>query len=155
MSKLYRKQQGIGLLELLLAISIISVMTIMAVSYYQSTSRAQRLAQATAMVSDIYSASKDYSKTGGTISINNMIDAGLLTNYYLTDPWDGDVTAKRDGSQVEIQLKTVPGDACDALQTRVEKTLSSSSESAACGTRKIFKKRPPKVTTFTVYYDLY
>lgn len=147
---MWSRQRGIGLLELMLSLSILSIITVMSVSYYQSASRSQRLAQATAMISDIYAAAKDFVKfSTEDMSIEKMVDAGLLTTYYETNPWGGDNEASLKDSSLTIKMEGLRHDPCQSLKNRIKQTISSDKEKASCiGSKK-------RLRNFTVRYELY
>ena len=145
-----RRQKGIGLLELMLTISILSVMLILSVAYYQSVSSSQKITQANAMIADIYAASKDYVKTPDANKLGLIVleTSGLLSNYYTYNPWGGIFKVDPDGVGVRISMTNVNEDDCIKLQSRIEQTLTSSNETSS-------NTQMCAQNVFTVYYDLY
>lgn len=154
------RQTGIGLLELMLVIVLAGVITIMSVSYFQTVTANQKITQANAMIADIYTASKDYVKSQGTGStgdfLQQLIDAGFLTTYYLRNPWSGTVTVVPSStnnvvSQITITMDKIPIPQCNRLVTRLQQTFSnpvgaSGTENATC---------QAKSGQLLVLYDLY
>lgn len=173
----YRKQaMGIGLLELMLVIALIAIITLLSVSYFQSVSSNQKITQANSLVADIYVASKDYVKAQGMdqLSLDNLISAGLLTDYYREAPWGGQVTVTPSSSmnhsitQIKIEMSDVPPAECIKLRKRLLKTIampssvknrisrgnSVSDEEVKCSKSSESKQDSPSIS-IQVLYDLY
>lgn len=147
-------QRGIGLLELMLAITVGAVILMVSVSYFQTVTDNQKITQANGMFADIYAASKDYIKAqnSGSISLQALIDAGLLTTFYRKNPWGGSVVVKSNISansaitQVAIEMYGVPRPQCERLNERLQQSFSQpNSEQAVCNSGN----------SLTVLYDLY
>jgi len=148
-------QSGIGLLELMLSISIMAVIIIVSVSYFESVSANQKITQANAMIADIYSASKNYVKAIGEsdLSIEKMIEAGLLTSYYQTDPWGGSIEASLFTNQLSISMSNVPWSQCNRLVERLRQTFSNPADVTVAGTENAICQQSS--STLQVIYDIY
>lgn len=93
-----RTAKGIGLLELMLALAIISILIIMATRYYQTTSRSQKVAEAVTQANAVIAGAARWriGKAGyDGLTIGNLSDLGLLPREMEggvgINPWGGDI----------------------------------------------------------------
>ena len=95
----YKRQIGIGLLELMLAIALITVILVLALSYYQVANRSSLVNKAFNDVQTVASAGQswwddndhDFNKLK---DINTLIQKGYLSQNFATNPWGGTTTIK-------------------------------------------------------------
>ena len=148
------KQRGIGLLELMLSIAILTVMGIAATAFYGATKERRRIVEITAMTNEIYRAaciyikkpdfsyeSKDYD------FMSDLINAGLLSDYYKKTPWKGEITVHIDNvasnnsgtvqPQISVQLQGLGSKAPGQLCQRISANLFPAGDlSASCDARE-------------------
>jgi type II secretory pathway pseudopilin PulG len=118
------RQRGIGLLELMLSLAIISLLLIMATRYYASASRSQQVTSALSSMHALGAAIHSYqAQTGGTppVTLDLLYDRRLIPVEFKNptggaNPWGGAVsitatTVKFDGIQADacIQLSMALG----------------------------------------------
>lgn len=120
--------KGIGLLELMLVLAIISVMTVAAVRYFSIVSASSRIEQAMEMVSAIRAAGERW-KVGNddytSASISEFVARGFLPSVYsnITTPWGGTISATKntDPAKLDIKFIGVPTKAdCSNLVNRIQ-----------------------------------
>lgn len=123
------KQQGIGLLELMLSLAIISILLVMATRYYKAARQAQQVNDAIALVQGIAGATANwvigeegYSKL---TSINKLITEGYLPKGSERDPWQGTTEVTGNSSTVKVTLNDVPYAACISLQKKIQGEVST------------------------------
>lgn len=95
--RLYHRERGIGLLELMLALAIIAVLIIMATRYYQTTARSSRLNDAVTQINGIIAAAEQYRVGAGSfdgLTGQKLVDMGFMPSSNLNSPW---------GTAMEIQ----------------------------------------------------
>ena len=168
MMKPMKKQLGIGLIEILLALAVSALIVVVAVRYYQTASMNQRISATVNMVRDIYSAVQDAAKQpdftlGGGDMMSDLISDGLLTQQYATNPFYGATqvtTSQPSGGGVPfliITMEKLSDSACQQIAARLQQTMSnppkvcgkSDPECASCfGV-------PGKPTMLSVHYELY
>lgn len=107
------KQCGIGLLELMLSIAIISILLLMATRYYSNTTQGKNIANTISIVSGFIAAQQQYMVLNGQYAVDTDTDK-LLTDLNLplsldTDPWGGKITiATTTSTSVQFVLPSVP-----------------------------------------------
>lgn len=120
--------KGIGLLELMLALAIISMLTVAAVRYFSVVSASSRVEQAMEMVSAIRAAGERW-KVGNddytSASIGEFVARGFLPGVYskITTPWGGVISAAKntDPTKLDIKFTNVPTKAdCFNLVNRIQ-----------------------------------
>jgi len=91
-----KQQQGIGLLELMLALAVIAMMMVAASRYYQSTQVARRVQIAVESVQALYAANERYVQDYGisTVTLADLTSKGYLPADFgdTANPWGGDIT---------------------------------------------------------------
>ncbi len=125
-----KKQQGIGLLELMLSLAIIAVLLIMATRYYQSARNSQQVNDAISLTNAIAGASQSWvlgQNNFSSISFDELKKQGLIPssiadNYKNATPWhtELDLAPSKDGSQVIITFNAIPATACNSLSTKLQ-----------------------------------
>lgn len=151
----WKRQTGIGLLELMLVLSIASVIILASVSYYQSVASNQKITQANAMIADIYSAAKNYVKSQGAsqLSLENLIATGLLTQYFERNPWGGQITVATNGEyQIVITMDQIPIAQCQKLNRRMQQTFTNTDTPGVSQEASLCELNQHQ---FTIIYDLY
>lgn len=104
------KQNGIGLLELMLALAIIAMMMVAASRYYKSTQTARKIHVAVESMQALYSASErcvqDLGKYSSGDQIQNLITKGYLPEGFATSaaPWGGTITAVPISGDIYLQV---------------------------------------------------
>lgn len=126
-----RKCLGIGILELMLALSIIAVLIVLATRYYNTTRTQQQISQAVADIQAIVGAANSFiigrPETGFTgIDLDDLYDAGLLPeNIAQTSPnflsafqTDISITGIDDGTAVRVEFETGTVE-CESIKQRL------------------------------------
>lgn len=134
------KQLGIGLLELMLSLAIISVLLVMATRYYSSARQAQQVNDAISLTEAIIAGSENWviGKNNFTaISMTELINGGFLPRGSDRDPWHGavSVTQGPSDSQITITMQAIPNAACLNLASKLyNQTANPNGASASlCG----------------------
>jgi prepilin-type N-terminal cleavage/methylation domain-containing protein len=114
-----KSSKGFSLLEMLLVMSIISVLLIGVARYYETASSAQKENEAVTLVQGLKAAGERY-RIGKTVSSANilqeLIDRNLIPVSAKTNPWGGQVTvAMASSGKITITLAAIPGGACQSL----------------------------------------
>ena len=111
------KQRGIGLLELMLSLAIISVLLVMATRYYRTTKQNQQVNDAIAQVQAMVAASENWvigrnDFTG--ISLANLIASGNLPDGSQFNPWHAQNTVRKasNPNHIIIAMNGLPQSAC-------------------------------------------
>ena len=141
----FTQQQGIGLLELMLSLTVLSIMAVVVMVYFQPAFRNEKVTTANAMLAKIYTASSDYAKSSQykttPLSIASLIENEYLPNYYSHNPWGGEVSAHLEkGNQLTVTLTGIPTKTCSLLNSR----LVDRSEASSC-------KNMELVVTYVLY----
>ena len=126
--------EGIGLLELMLVLAIISMLTVAAVRYFSIVSASIRIEQAMEMVSAIRAAGERW-KVGNDnynsfTGLKDFVDRGFLPSIYssIKNPWGGTITANKkdgDGSKIEIKFESVHESTTNPECTNFSKRIES------------------------------
>ena len=139
-------QKGIGLLELLLAFSIIAVLLISATRYYQAAQDSRKIQLALDTVQAVYYAGEQYVENVGQLQLNNNIESfkqhGYLPdNFSASDnPWGGDITAvsaaETSSTKMKMTLTNITLSACKKLTAKVasSKFIDPRAVVSDCGT---------------------
>ena len=123
-----QSQQGIGLLELCLALAVIATLTVMAVRYYRQVQMTQRSDVAYGQVISLvhavnawHVAHGQYSSLGSA-GVARMQAEGLLSNQISHNSWGGNnaVIASASGNSVNIKIMSIPTKACHYALCRDE-----------------------------------
>ncbi len=122
------KQRGIGLLELMLSLAIISILLVMATRYYKSARQAQQVNDAISLVQGIAGATANwvigeegYNKL---TSISMLVSEGYLPKGSERDPWQGKTEVLGTSSTVKVTLNDVPYAACLSLQKKIQNEVT-------------------------------
>ncbi len=127
------KQQGISLLEVLLTLTIMALITMMSVRYFNQAIVSREVEQAVLQIQQLTQVSYEWleaqkqadfsSQNGGQmISLQTLETAGFLNNRLMQDPWGGavQIEAGADPSYVHIVLTQVPQKACRNLNRQLQ-----------------------------------
>ena len=130
-----KKQNGIGLLELMLALAIIAMMMVAASKYYQSTQTARRVQVVVESAQAVYSAGERYQLDAGDFTdaedLNTKFtNMGYLSGSFLSsaNPWSSSTTAntiKASGTKkVVFTLAAIPIWACNNIAAKLTGVFS-------------------------------
>lgn len=120
------QQQGIGLLELMLALAIIAVLLIMATRYYSTAHQNQQMSSAVDMYTAVAGATKNYfnDKQAYPTTINQLTTGGYLPSSYANgtsvNPWNGDITISTSAGVVTVTMTNIPTGVCTPLSERLK-----------------------------------
>lgn len=119
-----RRQAALGLMELMLAIAVISILLLIGTRYFASVKYQQQVTKAATMVKDIIGAANSWG-TGNpdfsNISMANLMNVNLLPNSYSKNPWGGTVSVgpkAGDPYSISISFTQVPTGACNTLKAQ-------------------------------------
>ena len=153
------RQRGIGLLELMLSLAIISLLLIMATRYYSTTKRSKEIAEAVSLIQTIRAGAQNYIGPSGYVKeddvITKLINAGLLpksiTDKATASPWGTAMTASTTAGATGVLTITmeppagVGTDKTSVCPLLLQQVLNSGAESSSeCasdkGTLKVIYK---------------
>ncbi len=138
MMTLLRRQQGIGLLELMLAMAIGAVLILMSTKYYASSKRSELVQQGVNEVQQVLTASREFAfQAGGTMVLPKTADianSGSLpaeyiqnagTNSTITTPWAGasELLVNQKNKVVgktSVSITSLPDYACNDLVYKLQ-----------------------------------
>jgi len=118
---------GYSLIELMLALAIVSVLLVIATRYYSTTSSAQKVNSAANMLQVVINASEDFKNSTNSyagITIDKLVDQGLIPQSFSTktntniNPWGGTITADAGADNqnfITMTLTHVPKADCKNL----------------------------------------
>ena len=124
------KFKGIGLLELMLALAIISVLLVAATRYFSSTDSSRKVNAAADMLQASINAGEDWRTANNNykdISLGELQKQGLLppTTEWSDksgNPWGGGITiASTDGKDITLTLTQIPEKDCNSLSDLMAK----------------------------------
>ena len=120
-----KKLKGIGLLELMLALAIISVLLVAATRYFASTDSSRKVNDAASMLQAAINASEDVRTSDNNYSAIESIETlrlrGLVPDSWTVsstlNPWGGgiNVVGKKHADYVTLILSNIPQVDCQAL----------------------------------------
>lgn len=117
-----KKQKGIGLLELMLALVIISVLLVAATRYFSSTDSSRKVNTAADILQAVINASEDVKMAGNSYELitntQYLKDRGLLPADWTatSNPWGGDIQVVGAATEITLTLTNVPAKDCLALK---------------------------------------
>ena len=119
------KFRGISLLELMLALVIIAMIVFTVTRYYSVTEENLKVTQAVEMINNIVKASYQWVEGQPdfkNISIQALIDAGLIPDSYKVNPWKGAVTIPGStlASVLTINMYDLPRTSCQNLLEKLK-----------------------------------
>ncbi|OGT52727.1 MAG: hypothetical protein A3F17_03445 [Gammaproteobacteria bacterium RIFCSPHIGHO2_12_FULL_41_15] len=133
-----QKQQGNSLLEILLVITVSSVLILLAVRYFTVVDLNMRVARAISQVDIISRASYEWLEYDqkadfSMISKDALIHSGLLQANDFKNPWGGTIMVApgSDHNHVKIELNHLSPYACQGLSRHLE-TIAFANASSAC-----------------------
>jgi len=125
MPKKPKKQNGIGLLELMLALAIIAMLMVAASKYYKNTQMARKVQIAVESVQALYTAGERWVQDGGAygdaFTIANLVTDGYLPGDFASsaNPWGTIAVAAVDTTHFKATFGTVPFDACNNISAKL------------------------------------
>lgn len=129
-----KKHLGIGLLELMLSLAIISVLLVMATRYYRVARQGQQVNDAISEIHAIIAACENWI-TGGQSDftelsangVKKLIDNGYLPEGSEKNPWHGSILvgAGENPNQVKITMNNIPAKACFDLAAKLNSNTAS------------------------------
>lgn len=118
-------QMGIGLLELMLSMAVISVLLVISVRYYSSVKYQEQLTKTATMIREVINAANSWGTSNPNylaIDIDALINSNLLPGSYKTNPYGGRINVLPVSSfnpySFTITLSGVPESACAALKSQ-------------------------------------
>ncbi|MFN7097283.1 MAG: type II secretion system protein [Gammaproteobacteria bacterium] len=137
--KKWQRSFGIGLLELMLALSVIAIMLVVSVRYYSSANMQQEATSLVNGFSTIHSAVENYmadNPTAGVPTMPLLIQDGYLPNTFGTvtgnkaivnnNPWGGTITVNGSNNMFTVVQTGIPGEVCNAAYGQLQSTLNTS-----------------------------
>lgn len=127
----FAKCKGIGLLELLLALAILSTMILLATRYYSATRGAQQVTEAMKIIQSVSVAGSIMSSNNVALSTTDalaqFVTRGSVPGDFADEtvnPWQGAVIARSTAAkQLQIELTLVPEPLCLNLNDKLGKSL--------------------------------
>jgi len=120
-NKIYKK--GIGLLELMISLVIITSLILMALRYFPVVGNMYRVSKAVDMVQLIRSAGQRYLLTHAdyTEVKNNTVfeDRNLIPKGFNKNPWGGDLTIASSGINLTISMSKISQGGCNSLLNQI------------------------------------
>lgn len=132
MQSLRFQYRGIGLLELMLTLIVITAILFAATRYYRITSESARVERAVSMTTNIVNATHQWAETVpnlNNLSLQKLVDAQLIPYDYLKgNPWGGALNFHYIGSNTfQINMNGIlPGTSCESLREKMQKYVSES-----------------------------
>ena len=137
--------KGIGLLEIMLVLAVISLMLVSVIRYFSIVNRTNRVGQAITMVNAIRAAGERWKATHGdykTLTVGtelqDLVNRGLLPDIYglsnVKNPWGGNVSANKgtDSTQLDIKFLGIPSPDCTNFVKMIKKTGCTPTPTDAC-----------------------
>lgn len=133
---IFHKQRGISLLELILSISLIAIVLVGGMQYFQVARQASKVSEALLILKTIYSAAELWRFNGLQFDQSSSPDhsptdpllikfarLGLLDAQYAAlkyHPWGGSLEVNGSLNTINIQLLELPTKACESIKSKVE-----------------------------------
>jgi len=122
MRRSLRSVLGVTLLEIMLVLAIASLIILMSVRYYQSTTTASQTQQVIGMISAI-TATADNLALGSTDGYVNVTDANIQASAgsaALVTPWGGTATiTSSNATSYIVTIPTVPAAVCTTVKLKI------------------------------------
>jgi type II secretory pathway pseudopilin PulG len=133
-----KKQKGLTLIELGLAIAISAAIIVGLMVTLTSTNQSKKIMQATQLVSQLISAATNYGATGADDDIAGKLENAGLVNS-ITTPWGKDATViyNSDSDGIIVTIPGVNDGTCQAMYTQWQ--AQKSVATADCSTQGVFK----------------
>ena len=127
--KYHHNSLGISLLELMLALIIISTIIFSGIRFFRVARESERVTAAVSQVRQVAKASYQW-LAGNTdfssVSIQALVSAGLLpTNFSdgtKANPWSGIISVSASSAnpqQIQIELDSLPAASCESLKEKL------------------------------------
>jgi len=133
-----RKQRGLTLIELFLALAVIAIIWVVATRYYQVVSNSSKVNEAVQMIQSLRSAGNHYAAgrsnyDGLTIAeLNNTnllprdLEGSGTTPGEQVNPWGGNIGISGSGGQMQITLSDVPQADCQNIANKLSNQAAGS-----------------------------
>ncbi len=148
----FKKERGIGLLELMLALAIIAILLVMATRYFLVTSRSEQVNRMTSQIKSVDAAASKW-KSGKSdytgMTMQDLINMGLIATgdlnagqTLLLTPWGttGNVSVVEGNLQYTITYANLPSWACSSL----EQVFTNTDVTVACNGTTFTYTGPPQ-----------
>lgn len=136
MKKLRVYSQGIGLLELMLVLLVITFILFGALRFYKITLENARLAQGEEMINNLTAASYKWAASSsdlGQLTLQTLINMDLIPENYINHPWNGPVAVS--GTQpntVRITFENMKQTDCTALALKMQNYVKNPKTDLGC-----------------------
>lgn len=142
MIKLFKRQEGVSLLEAMLFLVIAGLVLMMSLRYFTQSNEGQRINNAYDQHMGMLSAQTAYVGDGNSINNSDLVSGTggeLITNNYLssdfqTDPWGGTNTMTVTNGIPQIVSTQIPTGSCNKLASRINTTIIGADAQCASGT---------------------
>lgn len=130
------KQNGIGLLELMLSLAIIAVLIISATRYYLTARSADLVEDGIELLTAFYSAGQSWLQSHDDfsgVSVGSFIADNSVPSDSSTNPWGGLVTATQGGTPttLHVEFQNIPAGDCENLRYKISQKITNAT--AQCG----------------------
>lgn len=143
------KQQGIGLLELMLALGIIALLLVMATRYYNQTRRAEMINDASRIAAFTLAGAKNWK--GGRMNYEELTSFAVLNESGLAPDgmavkngttgelpkWQGcpgeiNISWDNSSSKVKLEFSNISTQICQGLKARMNSSADPTLENSDC-----------------------
>ncbi|HSW70609.1 MAG TPA: hypothetical protein VLH77_01360 [Gammaproteobacteria bacterium] len=123
MRRTLRLMLGVTLLEVMLVLAIVSLIILMSVRYYQSTTTASQTQQLLGIISAVTAAADNLSlgtAAGyGNVTSGNM--GAIVGASNMTSPWGGPITfSSANSTTYTVTIPSVPAGVCTAVKIKLQ-----------------------------------
>lgn len=136
-----KKQRGIGLLELVLGIALLTIILVSSMHYFQVARQSGSVNESLLMVKAVYGAAEIWRAKGlkfsdssgvpegseGDPLLKKFAQLGLLTSDYESvkhTPWGGELKASGEGHLLKITLSRLSKKACEDIRAKLESNMT-------------------------------
>lgn len=136
-----QKNNGIGLLELMLSLTIIAILLVSATKYYAGARNSQQVNDGAQMVIAVYTAGQNWLRShddlSGVTGINIFVNDGSVPKDFMlasANPWGGSIDAfvsPQSKTSLEIDLHQIPEEACYNLGQKIKAKIPGT-QSTTC-----------------------
>jgi prepilin-type N-terminal cleavage/methylation domain-containing protein len=139
-----KSQSGVSLIEILFSIAILSVILVIATTYFGSLNqRSILVTQASEQIQQLASVGYEWKSAQSQtdfngISLSALQQAGLLDNsdsYSQKSPWGGDISLSADSQDpnyLQISMNKIPKTECANLSNRLSNIAHRQSDNSDC-----------------------
>lgn len=137
-----KSQYGIGLLELMLSLALISILTLSALHYYHSVRLSQRVGATVDLVQSVLAAVEQRLVVPhglDQVSVPFLIKRQLMPAALAKNAWGGDVVVSKGEVGVTVRLIGLPIQACRQIQSKLERLTTSASVCIVTGEAAVYQ----------------